>query len=962
MDNRNEIKQIQMEAVEWVKTVDDIWKDLERKHFNTQLETKIGCGIRFFAKNIQACGEFNEIILKLADCFTVALDLKLVKWSVRDINAMLMMITSLLLKRKDEVIIRKAASTFKKCIEQLDRDRKDDITTIIQLHTKAVELLLHKMSKVSTFYTQLKVLNLLNLILKHFEDGGFDVIRNYKIFASCSGTVIHDAMEMFKAIDEKYCFETSRPFLEIFNQHNLPSPFIYSFNGFVMDINNSSLPLQQEVTIDFNLRQLSISFFIEISEQTFCLEMEDCEAFAEKNKFINPNHIELKLEPAHFHFLNESDEVVHVFDQLDAVVLVITDQDVFFSIIYPILKTKTSLAADMTDQESMFSYHTIKSVISEHKQNEQSKPIVTLDNIKQTVDSPKNVSESIVQIDLSTSNFENNTQETRKTRQTAKVGPTLKHTTIYDEIPSDDDPLPPAKQYFQQCRINRKNQRQGIDINKKNETYLMSPEISTKKKVNEAKKVSIKKNIKTTTTKTVKNPTKPRGRTAADKKVSKRVKKSPKQQTLQKEKENQEPELQTFSDAEYRKNCEKIIAENRAKILRAIERHSTKSEQKKIFGDIAKNSRKRPLEETPENEVTQKQAITEEIYVDVVVEIIPNANKKLKPTLNDADTDIENFHQESRNFHKINENNADEQIVEKSQSTQQIIDSKRQKKVLFSDEITPEQETNKSTVKLYQTQIENSSLIAQNPSQSPRDEIIFNFETLKYNEILHKFINDSNNINNHQSENDNIVYDNNDGDDYDTLIKTKNSPSSTGDSLIQDVNICISNPKIVEDKPQDTKKLVRNKKEESLSLLYKKKAKEMLQPIWNEIKALKLNNSSNLINDSLKKEVSKGMQRKKELKDHLDHHVKLLKRLQHSKTELKQLTDKDVAESAALAVALQNVETEKRKKIKDVKMKLDALCKKASNINEEVKRRIWKKYVDKISADLQLMLQTSSKF
>lgn len=73
------------------------------------------------------------------------------------------MIATLFLKRKDERVIRQVSLIMKDFAARLS---EKDLKTMVLLHQKPIELMFHKMSKVSTYYNQAKILHALKTILK----------------------------------------------------------------------------------------------------------------------------------------------------------------------------------------------------------------------------------------------------------------------------------------------------------------------------------------------------------------------------------------------------------------------------------------------------------------------------------------------------------------------------------------------------------------------------------------------------------------------------------------------------------------------------------------------------------------------------------------------------------------------------------------------------------------------------
>lgn len=105
----------------------------------------------------------------------------------------------LLLKRKDDGVIRQICKIIKKFA---DLSSDVELQHLARQHTKAFTIILHKLSKVSTYATQLKLLEVLNKILKVTDDHGVKVLRQEKILASRSRNAVLESLAYFELIEE----------------------------------------------------------------------------------------------------------------------------------------------------------------------------------------------------------------------------------------------------------------------------------------------------------------------------------------------------------------------------------------------------------------------------------------------------------------------------------------------------------------------------------------------------------------------------------------------------------------------------------------------------------------------------------------------------------------------------------------------------------------------------------------
>lgn len=198
------------------------------------MQAQIASIIRFFGKNIAQLQECNEAILKLARVFLVSVrnfltpkfllicclfppqrvtEMKLVKWPLRDSNAFLLMVTSLLLKRKDEVVIRQACSIMKEFTVLV---KPEELKHLAKNHQKPIGFIFNKLSKVSTYMTQMKLLEILHVILKDLDDGGEKIIKQDRLVAICNKSMIDDTVSFFKDLDlDEYHHVSGKNSIEI---------------------------------------------------------------------------------------------------------------------------------------------------------------------------------------------------------------------------------------------------------------------------------------------------------------------------------------------------------------------------------------------------------------------------------------------------------------------------------------------------------------------------------------------------------------------------------------------------------------------------------------------------------------------------------------------------------------------------------------------------------------------------
>lgn len=119
-------------------------------------------------------------------------------WSLRDSNAFLLMIINLLLKRKDEIVVRETCDIVK---EFLGTIPEQNLRSLVKIHHKEIQYLFNKLTRVSTFVSQMKLLEILTPVLQIMEDGGAKIIKKNRFVAICSNTMVSDTVAFFQDLD-----------------------------------------------------------------------------------------------------------------------------------------------------------------------------------------------------------------------------------------------------------------------------------------------------------------------------------------------------------------------------------------------------------------------------------------------------------------------------------------------------------------------------------------------------------------------------------------------------------------------------------------------------------------------------------------------------------------------------------------------------------------------------------------
>jgi hypothetical protein len=187
-------------------------------------QTKITDTISFFLKHVKKISfQYSEAMLTAGKCFLVRfsssfcseLDLvnrkffpqllmeKEIKWEVKELRSFLSMITSLISQCQDEYVLREATQILKKCVILGSKLRK--VTSNYNL----LDAIVHKISEVSTFYSQFKILEIL-IITGNSCDWGPKFLRQEKFLMTCCEEVFSQAVHNFDCITDDEFLSVSK--------------------------------------------------------------------------------------------------------------------------------------------------------------------------------------------------------------------------------------------------------------------------------------------------------------------------------------------------------------------------------------------------------------------------------------------------------------------------------------------------------------------------------------------------------------------------------------------------------------------------------------------------------------------------------------------------------------------------------------------------------------------------------
>lgn len=778
------------------------------------------------------------------------------------------------------------------------------------------------------------------------------IIRKEVLIASCSERTKDELVHLFQNVDHdnflkvlnpfEFCEmhsiyflflipQTSRDFLEFYNREVVKPVCIYSFKSFLMNINGKKPLTLEAINVDFNLRNLSISFFIDDniwkntksgSSVKLFVEMDVCDVNVQTRKFNNPNYIELQLRPGRSQLLNQNDNLVEKMAPVEFLTLVVDDEhNLFMTAVYQFFRDKIPMTTDnLTDNDSLISFRTIATIDTPMR----------FDNLRQVAnETPVEVRHiqsfhSATLLDRNSIPVEQDLP--KKKHQTAKLKPQqaqapkslmnfsinpLESSNVYDDLPSDDVVLPPLKRFMAQTRLARKRKTQ-VDEN-------ADPVVVAKKEYESpddliwipkrSQKVEKKK--------------------AAPKRKAAPVKKSSTQLPV---KRARKPIDYSTED----ESCEE---------LKPLQKRKT-----------YKSAIKKPAD----NSASLKKPNIEKAIVTVEVH-----DSEISPEISTFEGD--------KNISKQLDNQAKE-VMEPTESSFQKPSAPPlpKKRVTFNAssefvkhsppsvaEHTSSDYTYPSTKDISEEERAKRQQQQDQQQTDPETGVVLNMHYLNQNEVLGMYINDSMTIRQEKVINNNDEVFNELIEVRTKTIQKKTSPTQFRSVQFQEINF----PPLSEEVSQELLlKSSEGKCVKQLKNLLKLKTAEKLEPLKKDVNDLResiISSKKQETKAKLRAVIANCRETKENIKHHVQEHIKLLKRLQYSKRKLTQYVGEDKQAIVALKTTLKQAVKESHQICKDGLKKIEEIKQDAINKEKETKTEVWHGYLRRVSDSIQQILQDS---
>lgn len=710
--------------------------------------------------------------------------------------------------------------------------------------------------------------------------------------------------------------------------------------------------------VDFNLRNLSISFFINAividkqkkTGEVYFVELEECEVVTASRRFKDPNHIELTVKPGRYQILDQNDNKV-LEDPIESVVLVVADTDKHFSdVVKARFEEKRPMIVDMTDQESVVSFRTaivatpqkllttpaarLRTAIdltqefrgSQYKESQQLKSS-SEPAIEQDV-------EAFSQMPPKEPLIEQATQ-----RRMAKVAPqTQQNKTFnellphpskrdYDDLSDENARMPPFSRYIGQARRKRKGKDIQDEIVQPSQSAVTGKSAPVK-----AHKAPPKK--------------------ANQKKTPAAVKKEQRQVKVAKHIDYSTDEAEEMEQPETPPKKQKLTLKKR----QAPKKRSTSSEDEFILSNLKSENPKKSYFSKGRGQTkaapkkVARQQVTKPVLKEVEKPSISVQKAVEKPP---SPRKIVDHHDSLQLIRNIKRRNEDEVPVDPKKSRYNFDDilsdtdkklpnkevEKPAHRVTFDEvkKTRPASPAKKMTFTLesvvrtlssdHESAVEivaEAARIVQQPGQSP---VVYNYDTLRNNEILGKFLSDSSNQRDGLDELDADIEEFT----YTQTIRKRKSPSS----------------KVDERSRPPPRKMPEN--ESLLEQMFLERAKQEIDSARDEMQKLQVPMDLDpAIQLNIERTCANYRTTADRYKSNVQEHLKLLKRLHHSKRNLMQIQDQLLENIHDLRSAVKDKITFTRNDCKERMQKAEELQENLQEKEKLIKQVVWREYISNI--------------
>jgi hypothetical protein len=291
--------------------------------------------IQFFAHYIKYLPECVNDVLSMCRCFLAALKNKSMEFDVAAVNRIVGICTTMLIRRKEEDVIRSTCVVLKETLEIIPQST---LKVIVTKYAKTLQFIFQKIYLVQTYFTQLRVLEIFIFITKDLKNLLSDTISKHHLMRGAKEEAVNHVIEKLKMIDSNDFENTSRQFLRFYNNNLFPKTCILSVQGRMRKLNDHPIKQIENMLVNFNGRNLTVSFFIPNSlfssqenvskENDFLVFIEfECKSIVSSSKVYKGRHyVDVSIDVSQAATYNE-DMTRESLDEIKKVSLRLIDDE-----------------------------------------------------------------------------------------------------------------------------------------------------------------------------------------------------------------------------------------------------------------------------------------------------------------------------------------------------------------------------------------------------------------------------------------------------------------------------------------------------------------------------------------------------------------------------------------------------------------------------------------------------------
>ncbi|XP_070502536.1 synaptonemal complex protein 1-like [Chironomus tepperi] len=369
--------------------------------------------IQFFAHYIKLLPECVNDVLKMCRCFLAVTKDGSIEFDVVAINRIVGICTTMLIRRKEEDVIRSTCVVLRETLEIIPLST---LKVIVTKYAKTLSFIFQKLYVVQTYYTQLRVLEIFVFITKDLKKLLSDTISKHHLLRSAKEEAVKLVIDKINKIDFNDFENSSRKFLRFYNNILFPKTCILSVEGRMTKMNGHPVKQKESMLVNFNGRNLTVSFFVPnslfLSQETAKIENDflvfiefECKSIESISKVYKGRHYtDVTIDVTQAATYNE-DMTRESLDEIKKVSLRLIDEEAtlkkFSDVFLEKYKQKERMIGDPAsgiDKMSIMTFQTSASLLDDLKTMNEIEPQLKTQDLINEVEIPKHENLKTVQV------------------------------------------------------------------------------------------------------------------------------------------------------------------------------------------------------------------------------------------------------------------------------------------------------------------------------------------------------------------------------------------------------------------------------------------------------------------------------------------------------------------------------------------------------------------------------------